>query len=76
MALARQAGARLRAEFVPNDRNRMMHITYKFAGFREISNDGKASVLENDLARTQEFPAYITVKVAGPDGQVSSNGAV
>ena len=63
MKLAKKAGVRLRAEFVSNDRNRMMYITYKFAGFREIANDGKAAVLENDLARTQEFPAYIRVQV-------------
>ena len=56
MKLARQAGVKLRAEFISNDRNRMMLITYKFAGFREIGNDGKAALLENDLARTQEFP--------------------
>ena len=76
MTLARQAGVKLRAEFVSNDRNRMMYITYKFAGFREIGNDGKTALLENDLARTQEFPSYITVRVAGSGGQVSHDGHV
>jgi len=63
MKLAKKAGVRLRAEFIPNDRNRMMYITYKFAGFREVENSGKAAVLENDLSRTQEFPPYIRVRV-------------
>src|SRR3954447_9382278 len=41
--------------------------TYKYAGFREVSSDGKAVVLENDLPRTQEFLAYITVRVGYRD---------
>jgi FkbH-like protein len=76
MKLGRKAGVKLRAEFISNDRNRMMLITYKFAGFREISSDGKAAVLENDLARTQEFPSYIAVRAAGSDGQLPHNGHV
>ncbi len=62
MKLAKAAGVKLRAEFVSNDRNRMMYITYKFAGFREIESEGKAVVLESDLSRVQEFPAYIRVR--------------
>jgi FkbH-like protein len=33
MRLAQEAGARLEAEFVPTDRNRVMYVTYRFAGF-------------------------------------------
>jgi FkbH-like protein len=62
MKLAKSAGVRLRAEFISNDRNRMMYVTYKFAGFREMESGGKAVVLENDLSRVQEFPAYIHVR--------------
>ena len=54
---------KLRADFVSTDRNRMMYITYKFAGFREVETRGKVVVLENDLSNLQEFPTYITVHV-------------
>ena len=63
MRLARAAGVRLRAEFVSNDRNRMMFITYRFAGFREIERRGDAQILETDLARIQELPSYIRLEV-------------
>ncbi|WP_394821754.1 HAD-IIIC family phosphatase [Pendulispora albinea] len=58
---AQKAGARLRAEFVPTDRNRQMYITYKFAGFREVERDGTKLVLENDYSNVQSFPPYITI---------------
>ena len=32
LRMAKEAGVRLRAEFVSNDRNRQMLITYRFAG--------------------------------------------
>ena len=65
MKLAKQAGVKLRAEFISNDRNRMMYVTYKFGGFREIDlggNSGKLVVLENDLSTIQDFPAYVRVR--------------
>ena len=40
LRLAKEAGVKLRAEFVSNDRNRQMLITYRFAGFKEIASDG------------------------------------
>ena len=60
---AAAAGVRLRAEFVPTSRNRSMYVTYKFAGFREITTDGEISVLEHDLARVPGFPPYMEVLV-------------
>ncbi len=66
MNMAKEAGVRLRAEFVSNQRNRMMYITYKFAGFSEIETvPGSVTVLENDLTRIQQSPAYIRVEVEG-----------
>jgi FkbH-like protein len=59
---ARDAGVRVRAEFVGNDRNRMMYVTYKFAGFREIEREGARSILENDLSRIQPMPAYMRIE--------------
>lgn len=64
MTMAREAGARLRAEFISNDRNRMMYVTYKFANFRQVEQRGELIVLENDLEWVQPFPAYVTVQVA------------
>ncbi|WP_394836556.1 HAD-IIIC family phosphatase [Pendulispora rubella] len=60
---AKAAGVKLRAEFVPTDRNRTMYVTYKFAGFREIEKRGTISVLENDLSRGPDFPPYMKVTV-------------
>jgi hypothetical protein len=59
---AKEAGVVLRAEFVPNKRNRMMYVTYKFAGFREIGREGEITVLENDLSQVQPFPDYVKVE--------------
>lgn len=61
MRRARDAGVRLRAEFVSTAKNRQMYVTYKFAGFREVENDGARSILEADYANIQSFPPYITV---------------
>jgi len=64
MSLARQAGKRLRAEFIPNGRNRMMYITYKFGGFVEVEQKGDLILLENDLTRIQPLPGYIAIQIA------------
>ena len=58
-----KANVHLKAEFVSTDRNRMMYITYKFAGFKEIEEDGNFIVLENNLERIQSVPEYIRLKV-------------
>ena len=63
MGLAKEANVHLKAEFVMTDRNRMMYITYKFAGFKEIEEDGNLFVLENNLERIQSVPEYIRLKV-------------
>ncbi|HEV7515213.1 MAG TPA: HAD-IIIC family phosphatase [Thermoanaerobaculia bacterium] len=64
LALAKGAGARLRAEFVSNDRNRAMLVTYKFAGFREVERRGEVAVLENDLTRIQPPPPYVDLRLS------------
>jgi FkbH-like protein len=61
--LAKENNARLCAEFVSNNRNRMMYITYKFAGFKEIEKKGELAILENDLKRIQPFPNYMKVQI-------------
>jgi len=57
--LARAAGVRLMAEMVPNERNRMMYMTYKFNHFRETETSPGRVVFENDLGPVQAFPGYV-----------------
>jgi hypothetical protein len=54
----------LLAEFVPNDRNRMMYMTYKFANFKEKDQaaEAKRVILENDLSQIQDYPVYLTIR--------------
>lgn len=61
--LAKEAGVGLQAEFRKTDRNRMMKITYRFAGFVEAARRGDVSILENDLGNIQPFPDYVDVVV-------------
>ena len=65
MSEAKAAGAKLRAEFRHNGRNRMMYVTYKFGGFREIPpQEGSDLVLfEHDLETVQPFPDYVRVDI-------------
>ena len=59
MELAKKANVRFRAEFVPTDKNRLMYITYKFAGFIEVEEKDGLVILENDLSRIQPVPDYM-----------------
>jgi FkbH-like protein len=62
MGLARRAGARLRADLVDTGRNRIMQITYAFAGFREAFREGSRVELEADPSvATPEPPPYVRV---------------
>lgn len=63
MNLAIEQGATLYAEFVSNDRNRMMYITYKFAGFNEVLKEGDWVVFECGIKDIQKFPDYIKVNL-------------
>ncbi|MFC0031664.1 HAD-IIIC family phosphatase [Micromonospora chaiyaphumensis] len=60
--LARDAGVRLVAEFVPNGRNRMMHVTYRMNRFREIGRDGDRVRLECDLTDVPPLPGHLRVE--------------
>ncbi|HEX8146846.1 MAG TPA: HAD-IIIC family phosphatase [Pyrinomonadaceae bacterium] len=63
--LARGEGVRLRAEFVPTDRNRMMYVSYKFAGFRELTRQDGLVLLEDEAPEIPPLPEYI--RVQSPD---------
>ena len=60
---AKEAGVKLRAEFVSTDRNRQMLITYKFAGFKEVSRNGDVMIMENDYSAIQPVPPYVQLIV-------------
>jgi FkbH-like protein len=60
---AKEAGVKLRAEFVSNDRNRQMLITYRFAGFKEAERVGEVSILENDFSALQPPPPYVDLRL-------------
>jgi FkbH-like protein len=63
MNLAKQHCVRLRAEFVHTSVNRMMYVTYKFAGFKAVDEVGETTVLENNLNQIQPFPEYVKVQI-------------
>ncbi len=63
MRLAKEANVRLRADFISTDRNRMMYVTYKFAGFREVEESGNFVVFENTLEQIQPMPGYLQIKI-------------
>ena len=67
LRMAREAGVRLRAEFVSNDRNRQMLITYKFAGFKEVARDGNVLIFENDYSAVQPPPPYVDLRIEGEE---------
>jgi FkbH-like protein len=59
---AAAAGVRLLADFRATDRNRMMYITYKFAGFSEVSELEGCALLEADLSAIPDLPAYLLLQ--------------
>jgi FkbH-like protein len=60
---AKDAGVKLRAEFVSNDRNRQMLITYRFAGFKQVEKVGEVAVMENDFSALQPPPPYVDLRL-------------
>jgi FkbH-like protein len=61
--LAKKNHVRLGAEFVSNNRNRMMYVAYKFAGFKERARQNELTILENELMRVQPCPTYIKLNI-------------
>ncbi|HKQ08249.1 MAG TPA: HAD-IIIC family phosphatase [Blastocatellia bacterium] len=80
LQLARAAGVRLQAEFLANQRNRMMLLTFKLAGFRQVKRSGDFIIFKHDLSqpvgadwvkyttsdwlRVQRHPEWVKVHVA------------
>lgn len=61
--MAKNSGVKLNAEFIPNEVNRMMYITYVFSGFTRYDSKGELVILNNDLSNIQAPPEYIKVEI-------------
>lgn len=61
MRAARGAGRTLRAEFTPTERNRIMMVTYRFAGFREMEREDRRVILAHDLKTLPETPKHLAL---------------
>jgi FkbH-like protein len=59
--LAKEANAALVAEFVPNQKNRIMAVAYGFANFCESGWRGDVQLLENNLSIVPQIPSYMRV---------------
>jgi FkbH-like protein len=66
LRMAKEAGVKLRAEFLSTDRNRQMLITYRFAGFKEVAKSGDVAIMENDFSAIQPPPPYVDLRVEVP----------
>jgi len=80
LQLAREADVRLQAEFLANQRNRMMLLTFKLAGFREVKRTGDFIIFKHNLdhspatnwlkyttsewLRVQRHPEWVKVHLA------------
>ena len=64
MNLAKESNKKLHAEFLPTDRNRLMNVTYKFAGFKEIGKlENGGQLLEHPLTDFMAYPEYIKMEI-------------
>jgi FkbH-like protein len=65
LGLARAAGVRLQAEFRNTGRNRMMLVSYKFAGFKEVGRRGDELIcFEHALENLTPPPPWMEMNVA------------
>ncbi|XOV73041.1 MAG: HAD-IIIC family phosphatase [Verrucomicrobiota bacterium] len=71
MHLAKKHAQELMAEFVPTQRNRMMKITYHFAGFNVLSELDGVQILKHDLEAIPLYPNYI--ELHGPQDMNSAH---
>lgn len=59
--LAIKNGVDLYAEFIPTDRNKIMYITYKFAGYHSDGKNGEIERLKLDQTKAGKIPDYLTL---------------
>ncbi len=56
-----RAGKKVQADFIETGKNRMMYVTYKFAGFEETATDGSRLLLEYRGGGEPAFPAWLSI---------------
>lgn len=62
MQQAKKDQKKLKALFRHTGKNKMMYVTYRFANFAEVENDGDGNIVfENDLSHIQPYPPYVVV---------------
>ncbi len=61
---AREARARFRAEFRETERNQMMKVAYRFAGFKTVEERDGMLILENDLEFIQPYPDFVELELS------------
>ncbi len=62
LLLAAEEGKPVRAEFIRTARNRMMYLTFKLAGFREVDRRNGFVVLQHDLGSIDPHPDHVEVR--------------
>lgn len=64
MKQAKKRNKTLLADFRDTGRNRMMNVSFRFAGFREKTSDENGNVVfEHDLNNIMNFPDYIELSI-------------
>lgn len=61
--MSRDAGVRLRAQFIPNDRNRIMLITLRLVGFKQVEPKGGRQIFEHPLISLPSAPTYVQIRI-------------
>lgn len=59
---SQEAGMKLFASFIPTERNRMMYMTYKFAGFMEAGTADNSELLVYTGGEAPPIPAYVELE--------------
>jgi FkbH-like protein len=62
MRAARAHGVVLRSEMIPNERNRLMYATYRFAGFSQVAARDGMEVLQSDPLRVPQPVPYVQLR--------------
>lgn len=74
LRLAGAHGCALEAELVETGRNRLMYVTYRFAGFTEVAREGAVTIMRADPSRAAEPPPYLRL-VTAREGCIAAGGA-
>ena len=59
--LAGKKNKKLFAEFLPNERNRLMNVTYKFMNFKDYENKGKVLIFKHYLKNEYQYPEHMRI---------------